>query len=417
VLTRKGRFALAAGFVLTASGLAFANALFLAVGSGFLLLVAVGSFFLRAAHVEATRQVSATVLHEDQVITVETTLHATSGRGRVFLEIQDAVPLAVELSAGSNYALLSFRGQEPVQLSYRLNLPVKGEHRIGPIRLRVQDAFGFFRDDREIDLVTPVVVYPRIFDLRDALIRSKFPLVVSGDYQVGNPGLGSTFFALREYQVGDSIRSINWKASARSSKLVVNQTERESQARVTFLFDAREAAAAGTPRKNASVWNARAASSIARFVLRRRDRVRIFVYGEGINEVDPRGEKQDVILNETLARTGASGSTTLLQAVQNLMPTLKRRSPVVIFSSMLDDPTAQEAVQNLMALEAKVVVISPNPLGFLEAGGVAKEDLLYKTVELEREGQILALKSYGAWVVDWWPDEPFSIVLAREALL
>lgn len=417
MLTRKGRATIAAGITLLAGGLVLASPLLLATGTAALLLVAIAAFLLRHVHVELTRDVSARVLEEEQDVTVSLTVHATAGGGRVFAELRDKLPDNVELAGGSNYALLTLKGTEPVDLAYRVACPVKGRIVFGPLRVRVQDAFGFFHRDEDVPGESHVTVYPRAYDLKDALVRSKFPQLMMGDYQVRSPGLGSTFFALREYQVGDSIRSINWKASARSTKLVVNQTERESQARATFLLDARGVAAAGTPRRNGGVWSARAAASIARFILRRRDKVRLFVYGDGILEVDPRGEKQDVVLNEALASAGASGTTTLNDVVTKILPTLRPRSPVVIFSNLLDDPTAEAAIQALRAYEANVVVVSANPVDFLKGAGMKEGDLEFDAIVAERETLLATLKSYGAWVVNWPADEPLSVTLAREATL
>lgn len=416
MLTRKGRGTVAAGLVLVAAGLVFASPLALAAGAGALLLVAVAAFLLRYIHVDVKRDVSARVLEEDQEVTVTLEMRATAGSGRVFAELRDKLPDAVELASGSNYALLALRGTEPVRLEYRIACPVKGRITMGPLRVRVQDAFGFFHKDLDVPGESYVTVYPRSYDLRDALVRSKFPLLMLGDYQVRSPGLGSAFFALREYQVGDSIRSINWKASARSTKLVVNQTERESQARATFLLDARAAAAAGTARRNGAVWSARAAASIARFILRRRDKVRLFIYGDGVQEVDPRGEKQDVVINEALASAGAAGDTKLRDVVEKIMPTLRPKSPVVIFTTMLDDPTIEESIQALRAYEANVVLVSPDVTAFLKDAGWKEDDPAFAAVQVEREAMLTTLKSYGAWVVNWPPDEPLSITLAREVI-
>jgi len=338
-------------------------------------------------------------------------------KARAFVEVRDALPPTVELAHGSNYAIMMLHGTDPVELTYRFSCPVKGRVRIGPLRVRVQDVFGFHAVDSDEAGQTLVTVYPRQYDLRDALIRSRFPLVVSGDYVVGQPGYGSSFFALREYQSGDPYRSINWKASARSKTFIVNQTERESHARATVLFDMRAQATVGTPRSNAIVHGARAAASMAHFMFRRRDKMRIVFYGDGLREVDARGDRALSTLQEALAEAEPGGHMRLMEVVQKVLPLLRRRSPVVVVSSLYDDPTAADAVRAMRAYEMVVVVVAPSSVKLLEAAGFAPDSPEIKVAKAERELLILEMKSFGAWVVDWDPDEPFSIVMAREALL
>jgi hypothetical protein len=48
---------------------------------------------------------------------------------------------------------------------------------------------------------------------------------------------GTEFHSLREYQRGDDIRRINWKASARSTSLIVRETALEGIRRCTVVLD------------------------------------------------------------------------------------------------------------------------------------------------------------------------------------
>jgi uncharacterized protein (DUF58 family) len=48
---------------------------------------------------------------------------------------------------------------------------------------------------------------------------------------------GSEFHSLREYMVGDDLRRISWKASARATELIVKETALEGLRRCTVVFD------------------------------------------------------------------------------------------------------------------------------------------------------------------------------------
>jgi uncharacterized protein (DUF58 family) len=48
---------------------------------------------------------------------------------------------------------------------------------------------------------------------------------------------GSEFHSLREYMIGDDLRRISWKASARATELIVKETALEGLRRCTVVFD------------------------------------------------------------------------------------------------------------------------------------------------------------------------------------
>lgn len=417
MLTTKGAYTLAGGVAAILGGLVLDQIVFTVAGCAAIVLVALARLGLAHVELDVRREASATVATEGSEVTVSLHLAPKVLKGRAFVEVRDTLPDSVELANGSNYAIAVLKGTDAVDLSYRFGCPVKGKVRLGPLRVRVQDVFGFFAVDRDEAEATLVTVYPRQYDLRDAMVRSRFPLVVSGDYLVGQPGYGSSFFALREYQTGDPYRSINWKASARSKNFVVNQTERESHARATFFFDLRAAAALGTPRSNAVVHGARAVASMAAFMFKRRDKARLVFYGDGIKDVDARGDRAVIAVQEALAEAEPAGDMTLLAAMDQVLPLLKRRSPVVIVSNLYDDTTVIDAVRSLRAYDMMVLVVSPSSVKLLEAAGVPADSPQAKIARTERELLLTEIKSFGATVVDWDPNEPFSITMAREMLL
>lgn len=417
MLTTKGAYTLAGGGAVLLLGLVLDQIVFTTAGCAALVLVALARLQLAYVELDVRREASASVASEGSEVTVSLRLEPKVLKGRAFVEIRDTLPDNVELARGSNYAIAVLKGTDAVELAYGFGCPVKGKVRIGPLRVRVQDVFGFFAVDKDEADATLVTVYPRQYDLRDAMVRSRFPLVVSGDYLVGQPGYGSSFFALREYQTGDPYRSINWKASARSKTFVVNQTERESHARATFFFDLRAAAGVGTPRSNAVVHGARAVASMAAFMFKRRDKARLVFYGDGLKDVEARGDRAVLAVQEALAEAEPSGNMTLSAAMDQVLPLLRRRSPVVIVSNLYDDPTVVDAVRALRAYEMIVMVVSPSSVKLLQDSGLAADDPQVKIAKTERELLITEMKSFGVTVIDWDPNEPFSIVMAREMLL
>ncbi|MGH7622794.1 MAG: DUF58 domain-containing protein [Gemmatimonadaceae bacterium] len=96
--------------------------------------------------------------------------------------------------------------------------PERGVYEIGPVRLRSGDPFGFFSEERVDERRRRVIVYPRTVTLPPLALPARRPY---GEDSDGMPMFEdlSRIAGLREYAAGDSLRRIDWKATARSGVL------------------------------------------------------------------------------------------------------------------------------------------------------------------------------------------------------
>jgi uncharacterized protein (DUF58 family) len=81
-------------------------------------------------------------------------------------------------------------------------------------------------------------VYPNIKDLsKYRLLTQKNRLLPQGEKTVRIHGAGAEFESLRTYVEGDDYRKINWMATARGNRLMVNQYQQEKNQPVIMLLD------------------------------------------------------------------------------------------------------------------------------------------------------------------------------------
>ena len=112
---------------------------------------------------------------------------------------------------------------EELQIRYTLEGHERGDFQLGPIDIAGTDALGFFSYERQIASQAQVVVYPSIFTL-DMDQKTGLP---SGNLRVANRLYEdiTRFRSIREYQPGDELKRVNWKASARLNKLFTMEYE------------------------------------------------------------------------------------------------------------------------------------------------------------------------------------------------
>ena len=134
--------------------------------------------------------------------------------------------------------LPGLRPGRPETVRYALPTDRRGEIPVGPLRLVRADPFGLARRVREYGEVQTLLVRPRTVAL---------PLMPSGrNHHLEGPTTDTapagtvTFHALREYVVGDDLRHIHWRSSARTGTLMVRQLVDASLPQTTIVIDTNE---------------------------------------------------------------------------------------------------------------------------------------------------------------------------------
>jgi uncharacterized protein (DUF58 family) len=106
----------------------------------------------------------------------------------------------------------------------RLNSPARGYYPLGPLSVMSGDIFGLHPRSFVQAEVDHLIVFPRMYTLPELGIPS---LSLLGDAPSGVTVFDdpSRLVGVREYEPGDSLRRVHWKASARSGALQVKLFE------------------------------------------------------------------------------------------------------------------------------------------------------------------------------------------------
>ncbi|MBI4306051.1 MAG: DUF58 domain-containing protein [Chloroflexi bacterium] len=164
-----------------------------------------------------------------------------------WLRLVDAIPVELRVeSAGlameerTDARILtrtvSIGWYERVRLRYRVKAERRGYLVFGPARLESGDLFGLFRSSRDFNPRDAVIVYPRTVPLPDFEIPSPRPI---GDARSRIRLWEDTTrpAGLREYMTGDSMRRVDWKASARRADLLVRTYDHRVAQAVVIAVD------------------------------------------------------------------------------------------------------------------------------------------------------------------------------------
>jgi uncharacterized protein (DUF58 family) len=124
--------------------------------------------------------------------------------------------------------------QQSVRQSLDLTFSQRGVYRQDALGLRTKFPFGFLQKTRRLNSEVEAVVYPSVKPTEE--FYEVLPLV-SGELESYQRGRGHDLYAIREYQMNDNARHVDWKASARAGALQVREFAREDERRVMLALD------------------------------------------------------------------------------------------------------------------------------------------------------------------------------------
>jgi uncharacterized protein (DUF58 family) len=199
------------------------------------------------------------------------------------------------------------------ELRYDVLPDTRGRYTIGPLRLRVADAFGLVEVGRSFASVSVLTVTPRIIPLVSPTLGGNWP----GEGDRGRRTISATGeddIAPRAYREGDSLHRVHWRSTARYGELMVRREEQHWRNSATLFLDTRRSAYSGSGQSSLFELAVSAAASIG-----------IHLSGDGLDarlitdtgEVSYQGTFRDTLL-DTLAVIGPSRTTSLRQGVSAL---------------------------------------------------------------------------------------------------
>lgn len=382
------------------------------LGTTILGFVAVHSLVnTRPIDVKITRSFDSDQVFENSNVSIDLIVQ-NKGRSVGFLEIYDNLPSEIEVNNGSNHTIIRLHKDELVINKYNVNCRLRGQYRLGNPRLRIYNPSFLFFYESDIQSKSSLVVLPQIEQIEGVDLSTDFPKMYQGALPIRRIGTSGEFYGIREYFPGDDFKNINWRVFGRTRKLMVNQFEREDISDLMLVLDAREISGTGTILRNPLNYSCRAAAALTSFFLRSRNRVGLTIYGETVNVIPPdTGERHLYRILTALAEVKAAGSLglhTVLGDLRNFTP----RSPVMVISTLENDPTSTAALREITARGFKLTVIAPDTLDYDRDSRIISPTV-YFTASASLDNKITEVRSLGARAMRWDPDTVLSTSLAE----
>jgi len=161
-----------------------------------------------------------------------------------------------------------------------------------------------------------------------------------GDSRSAIKGSGFEFDQIREYNFGDDIRFIDWKASARADKLLVKQYIEERSRTVFLAVDVSQSSVFGSGTSNKYNRISELASVLALVAQHGKDHVGLLLFSDKVEAYIPPGSSLHHIhriMETMLSFAPKKSKTDISHALQHLLSVKKSDAIVFLVSDFIDD--------------------------------------------------------------------------------
>jgi uncharacterized protein (DUF58 family) len=182
-----------------------------------------------------------------------------------------------------------------------------------------------------------------------------------GNYRSAFKGRGMEFGELREYDVGDDIRFIDWNVTARRGRPYVKKFREERESTVLFMIDISSSCRFGTVNYLKTQLAAEICSLLAFAALKNNDKIGLILFTDRIEKFIPprKGSRQALrIIRDALYFKPEGKGTDISLALDYVSRILKRR--IIIF--MMSDLFASgfEKSLSVIARRHDIIVMTMN---------------------------------------------------------
>jgi uncharacterized protein (DUF58 family) len=240
-LTTRGRSFVAAGVAAAACGMLIPEPDLLRIGVLLIVLPLIAAFGAGRARyrLSCVRRLSPARVPAGQPTEVSIRLANVSRLRTGLLLAEDTVPYA--LGSRPRFVMDGIGAGGSKEFRYQVRPDTRGRYTIGPLQVRVADAFGLVSIGRAFTSTSTLTVTPRIIPL------SRPPLAGNwlGDSEHGRRSIaasGEDDAAPRPYQTGDGLHRVHWRSTARYGELMVRREEQYWRNTATLFLDTRRTA-------------------------------------------------------------------------------------------------------------------------------------------------------------------------------
>lgn len=310
------------------------------------------------------------------------------------LLVRDDLPDPLE--ADPEQFALHMPGRSRTEMHYRLRAKMRGAFEMRCVHLQVRSRWGLWKRLLDAPAVSTLHVYPDMKQLAEyAVLARTNRLSLLGVRRTRRIGQDHDFERLRDYTLDDNYKHIDWRATARRSRLTVKEFQTSQSQRIMFLIDCGRMMnneASGLSLLDHSL---NAMLMLSYVALRQGDSVGLVCFSDRVhNFVPPRNgmNQMNHLLRASFDRFPELVESRYDLAFLHLATHCRKRSMVILVSNVIDEVNSYQIGQYLSLQVGRHL-----PLGLL----LRDRQLFDAADNLHLEGTNLYRSAAAAQILSW----------------
>ena len=335
----------------------------------------------------------------------------------VHLFIEEPIQPGMEITEGELSRRTTLRPGESTELRYAFTA-ARGNFSWKSIRARVSDPLGLIESEILLPDRAAVQVRPQIRKFKGLALRPRNTVHSPGSIPARLGGSGTDFYGIREYHPGDSLRTLDWRLTARHPrKFFTKEFEQEEIAEIGLILDARRSTELRIGEESLFEYGVSAAASLAEMFLHQGHRVSLLVFGGMMLTAYPGyGKRQLHRILSCLSKAKVETENSAMGRLDFLpIRIFPPRALIIVISPLT--ATDRSLFQRLRAYGYQAHLVSPDPIRFAypTLPQDATDQLAVRAACIERRLQLNEIAQLHIPIVDWQVDQPL-FPLVRNAL-
>lgn len=223
------------------------------------------------------------------------------------------------------------------RLKYVIRPVNRGEYSFGDIQVFISTILHLVKRRVTIEADKTVRVYPSFVDLKNQKLSSNTSLVVGGaSRRVRRVGQSMEFEQIKDYVIGDDIRSINWKATARRNGLMVNSYTDEKSQQILAIIDKGRLMKMPFNRLSLLDYAINSALALSNFCLQKQDKFGLVTFDERkatIISPDRSPLQKEKIMNALYSQQTIFSESDHEMLYMQIRHKIKQRSLLILFTN------------------------------------------------------------------------------------
>lgn len=278
------------------------------------------------------------------------------------LNIKVIDELPHQLQKRDFYIAKTLNKHESDVIKYTITPFERGEYHFGNVNVYASTFLSFFSRKFTFDADTMVPVYPSYVQMKKyEFLAISNKLNTIGLKKIRRIGHTLEFEQIKNYVVGDDVRTINWKATAKRGELMLNQYQDEKSQPIYSVIDTGRVMKMPFNKLKLLDYAINATLAFSNIALLKNDKAGMLTFSKKVNDLVLASNKKSnlSVINETLYNINTDFSDSDFGMLYGMAKSkINQRSLLILYTNFEHISSLKRQLPYLMALSRKHLLVT-----------------------------------------------------------